>query len=113
MKDGAVIDLTIGAAAANVSLMLAAADASITGTVQDGQNRPVGTRVVLVEDSSDTGAIPRYAIAKADGTYAFSNLPPGSYRIAAVHPDDTYGDMEPIELHPGDKITKDLKRRTP
>lgn len=120
VKDGAVLDLTTGAPANDVSLMLAAADASITGTVHDEQDQPAGAQIVLTEDSSDPSIMPGYAIAKADGTYTFPNLPPGSYRIVALQQDTQppglfdYGDiMEPIELHAGDKITKELKRRVP
>ena len=95
--------------------------ASITGTVHDEQDKPAEAHVVLVEDSTDPSIMPGYAVAKADGTYSFPNVPPGSYRIVALQQDGAqplglfdYGDiMESIELHAGDKITKDLKRRVP
>jgi hypothetical protein len=61
---------------------------------------------------------------KADGTYSFVALPPGKYTLAATDADfnpnryepglalEDYEDVaESIDLRPGDKITKDLKRK--
>jgi len=67
----------------------------------------------------------RYAVAQADGSYSFTGLPPGPYQIVAVQESDNdlvmqqngidfyEGLMDDIEVHSGDKITKDLRRRVP
>jgi len=98
---------------------------SITGTVRDELEKPTGSLVMLVEDPADLAVTPRYASVVGDGTYSFTNVPPGSYRIVATQRNDMmtvqrpgglidYEDlMESLELHAGEKLTKDLNRRTP
>jgi hypothetical protein len=124
VTDGSMVDVSNGAAG-ELSVMLGAANASITGTVIDEQEKPTGSLVALVQNPPEPGLIPRYVSVRADGTYAFPNLAPGSYKIVALQRNDMipaqqpgglvdYEDlMEPIEVHPGDKITRDLHRRAP
>jgi hypothetical protein len=59
----------------------------------------------------------------AGGTYKFAGVPPGKYKLLVVeddtlsailrHPgmDDDEDAVESLDLHAGDKITKDLTRR--
>jgi hypothetical protein len=73
--------------------------------------------VLLVQDTPDRTGNLRYAEVKGDGTFSFLNLPPGRYHIEAVPNNDVPADYEnfgeAIELHSGETVTKDLKRRTP
>jgi uncharacterized protein (DUF2141 family) len=66
-----------------------------------------------------------YVTAGADGSYSFAGLAPGSYKIVAVQESDndavtqqfgleSYdGLMDEIEIHAGEKVTRDLRRQTP
>ena len=123
--EGSVLDLSNGSGGADLSVLVSSKVGSITGAVLDAHGEVAGTRVVLVPDGSETPQSRRYANAGQDGTYQFNNLAPGAYKLVAVQDSDTdsvmqmsgldlYENlMETAELHPGDKIVKDLKRRTP
>lgn len=54
----------------------AALAAAVQGTVLDSSSKPVAEAQVTVID------LKRSTLTAADGTYAFTNLPPGSYRLA-------------------------------
>jgi hypothetical protein len=111
--DGALLDLSNGSGGADLTLLLSAATGSVSGTVQ------AGTVVVLTEAGEETGFDTRQATAGPDGTYTINNLPPGSYKLVAVsdaEPDNLLGyenQMETVEVGTGEKVTKDLQRRTP
>jgi hypothetical protein len=122
--EGAVLDLSNGSNATDLSLLLSASSGSISGTVQDDKGNAAGTVVVLVEAGpEETGFEARNATAGADGTYTIANLPPGSYKLVAVDESDPailnndvlgYENlMETVEVGVGEKVTKDLKRRMP
>jgi len=108
--DGSMLNLSYGAAGGDLSILLSSAVASISGTVKD--DHPTGRRVALVPtDGSST----RFGAVKPDGSYSFEGLAPGSYKLVAM-PDlppgapAGYEDvMEPVEIHAGGKITRDLK----
>jgi hypothetical protein len=95
----------------------------ISGTVTDG-NGPVANAKVVLAPASGGGQFARSASTKSDGTYRFTGLPPGKFKLAAADEGisfnpmqasevmDDYRDFaESIDLRPGDKITKDLKRK--
>jgi len=108
--DGSILDLSYGVAGGDLSILLSSAVDTISGTVKD--DHPAGTRVALVPaDGSRT----RFGAVKPDGSYSFEGLAPGSYKLVAM-PDlppgapAGYEDvMEPVEIHAGDKVIKDLK----
>jgi hypothetical protein len=120
--DGPVLDLSQGASG-DLSLLLSSATGSVSGIVQD--DSAAGARIVLVPADGDFLQPRRYAVAQADGSYSFTGLPPGPYQIVAVQESDNdlvmqqngidfyEGLMDDIEVHSGDKITKDLRRRVP
>ena len=119
--DGSILDLSTGAAGGDLSVLLSSATGSVSGIVHDDNGNPAGTRIVLVPADGDPRK--RYATAGADGSWSIDSLAPGSYRIVAVQESDnfivmqqdgldSYEDaMESIDIHPGDKIAKDLKQR--
>jgi hypothetical protein len=116
--DGSTLDLSGGAAGGELSILLSSATATISGAVKD--DNPVGSRVVLIEAS---GARKRWSNAGSTGAWTISGLPPGSYKIVAIPKEDAelalQGDidsyeesMEAIEIHPGDKLARDLRIAT-
>ena len=119
--DGSVLDLSGGVAGGDLSVLLSSATGTISGTIKDDD--PLGTRIVLAP--AEGGVRNRFATAAADGSWTIDSLPPGSYKLVAVPASeanavmqrgglDDYEDaFEPVEVHPGDKLTKDLKRATP
>jgi hypothetical protein len=77
---------------------------------------------ILAPEAAGIGFM-RVVPVKADGTYTITGLPPGRYKLAASD-DESYSDLmqpgvsleddaiaEVIDLRPGDKITKALKRK--
>jgi hypothetical protein len=115
--DGAVLDLTNGSSGADLSLVLSAATGSISGTVLDDQGKAsAGALVVLTEAGPETGFDARRATSGIDGAYTLANLPPGSYTLVAVEDHDVPGYenlTQDVEVRTGEKVTKNLKRRTP
>jgi hypothetical protein len=121
--EGPTLDLMRGAGGADLAVLMGAANSSISGTVQDANGSASDLIVVLTsgEDARDSQA--RYTPIKADGTYSFDHLAPGSYLIAAVSGDDLAvqgnhvigyeGQTETVRVGARDKVTKDLKRRSP
>jgi Carboxypeptidase regulatory-like domain len=92
----------------------------VSGTVNDSKGPAPNTLVYLV---SEAGRHVQGVVTKADGTYRMPGVPPGKYRLAAVEEGFTldgmagsqledYADVaESLDLRPGDKITKDLKKK--
>ena len=123
--EGNVIDLSNGATGTDLSILVSSKVGSIAGVVVDAHGEAAGTRVVLAFDSAGNPNSRRYATAGPDGTYQFNDLAPGTYKLVAVQDSDSdsvlqfagldlYEDlMETVEIHPGDKVVKELKRRAP
>jgi hypothetical protein len=115
VTDRPVLDLSTGATGGDLSILLSSATASISGTIADVEK----TRVVIARLGDEWSN--RYAVTKPDGSWLIDGLGPGSYRIGAVPEDDSFNIMRPggldgyedvmesIEIHPGDKLSKDLK----
>ena len=115
--DGSLLDLATGAAGAQLSVRVSAATATVSGNVD------AGARVALVYDGEAGGIPARFVTAGAGGTYSFDSVAPGKYKLVAVQDadsdylaesgrfDDYEDQMESIELHPGEKLSHDLKRR--
>jgi hypothetical protein len=120
--DGAVLDVSNGSGGADLVLRLSPATGSVSGTVRDDRGNAAEARVALILDGEHSAFAPRFAKAKTDGAYSFVNLPPGNYKMLAVPEDDAdlilqesteFEDvMDKVEIHDGDKVSLDLKRRT-
>jgi hypothetical protein len=110
---GPVLDLNEGSHGADLSLLLAAATGSVSGTA------PAGEMVLLISADKDTGFDQRAATVAPDGSYTIDHLPPGNYRIAVVRGNTfklhnngivDYDDvMVPVTVGDGEKVTRDLK----
>jgi hypothetical protein len=132
--DGAALDLMRGSGGADLSVLMGAANSSISGTVQDSKGPAAGVIVVLVpaahdadEETDDdfTGFDDnaKYSGTKPDGSYSFDHVAPGDYQIVAVPENEMSlqgnrvigfeDQMESVTVGPKDKVTKDLKRREP
>jgi hypothetical protein len=120
--EGNVLDLRQGAPGDSVAVVVSSATGSISGTVSDDKGPVSAATVLLAPDDEDSGQGNRYMQVKPDGTYTLPMIPPGKYRIAAFdeadrtqlmrgNREDYLDQMEPIEIHGNDQITKDLKRR--
>jgi len=128
--NGATLDLMHGSGGADLSVLMAAANGSISGTVQDAKGPAAGMMVVLVAAGEETdeelmnfGGGGEYSGTKPDGSYSFDHVAPGDYQIVAVPENELslqgnrvigYEDqMENVTVGAKDKVTKDLKRREP
>jgi protocatechuate 3,4-dioxygenase beta subunit len=80
-----------------------------------------GLRVALLPADAEPFTFPTLTATGEDGAYRLSGVAPGKYKLAAVEdsdiqslqatePDDE-STVELVEIHPGDKLTKDLKQR--
>jgi len=117
-----VIDLSKGANGGELTITIAANGGQIDGTVKDSNDQPAGTgTVVLVPDQRDFRSL--YGVAPLDqnGHFTIKGVKPGKYKLFAwddveqgqfedpdfIKPFEDKG--EKIEVHGGDKSTKDLK----
>src|SRR5262249_39391029 len=67
-----------------LDIVLAPGAANVSGTVRDGQGKPLAEVPVTVWSEADgVRAFVRTAMSDEDGEYELANLPPGVYRIAA------------------------------
>jgi hypothetical protein len=120
--EGDVLDLSSGPPGA-VVVPVSSLTCEVSGTVNDASGPVANAQVVLVPESGDRQHV-HTAETKADGTYSFTGVPPGKYKLAATdegfYPNpmqagealEDYRDVaEDIDLRPGDKLTKDLKRK--
>jgi len=118
--EGSQLDLRSGAAA-TLTLHVASAAGTITGTVRDDKGPVAGASVVVAQV---TGEHSQYQVrTKPDGTYTIRQLPPGKYRVAAMDEADAslalpssqedFDDWgEAFELSDRESVTKDLKVRS-
>ena len=120
--EGDILDVCNGPAGP-VTIAVSSLMCQISGTVYDSNGPAANIRVVLVPEAGGGRGLQSTPV-KADGTYSFVALPPGKYTLAATDADfnpnryergvalEDYEDVaESIDLRPGDKITKDLKRK--
>jgi uncharacterized protein (DUF2141 family) len=118
--EGDILEVRYGGAAP-LSVLVSSAAGEIFGTVSDASGPVANARVMLVQDE-DVWFVD-HAITGENGVYHFPDLEPGKYKLAAVdandpaaangHLDDYEDVMEIVEIQPGDKLSKDLKRHTP
>jgi len=102
-----------------VGVLVSSETGEISGTVTRN-DAPARARVALVWAEAGMHEQPvAMAITDADGKYTVT-VPPGRYKLAAVDEDDAmlwdriedYEDsMVSVDLHAGDRLTRDLKRK--
>jgi protocatechuate 3,4-dioxygenase beta subunit len=112
-SDAGVLDLTAGAANASLSVLLSGGVAEISGTVSDDKG-PADALVVFMPEAN-TGT-PSQTGTGLKGSYTFSGIAPGEYRLVALPPGGNTRDLEAYEdgvehitVQPGDKLVKNLK----
>jgi len=121
--EGALLDLTNGGSG-ELSVRMSSSLGSLSGIVADGNRSTAGAHVMLEcdgESADDDPSALQFAIVGAAGRYSFDGIAPGKYKIAAVNEvpgrawtPDAYEDlMESVEIHPGEHVSHDLKRRSP
>jgi hypothetical protein len=115
-SDGAELDLRSGAAAP-LTIHVATAAGSVSGTVTDDQGPAAGVRVILVDAGLPLN--PAFMQSGADGTYNFGHLAPGKYRLMAVDEaefsptnaeEDLDGIAEVVEVGDRQSVVKDVKK---
>ncbi len=119
--EGGILDLRNGPPGSTLTLVMSSAMGSVAGTVTGDRGPATAALVILVAADSD-GAVPaRLMAVQPDGTFTLPGVTPGSYKIAAIDQADraafTSGgnltemteELESIEIHANDKLTKDLK----
>jgi hypothetical protein len=127
------LDLRYGSGGATLSIVASSAGGQISGTVHVAGNARAKTIVGLLLDdgypsqhsdcvgssggSSVGSPFPRAVWVDEDGVYSFRSIPPGKYKLVVVKGDDCSaeeelylysGEAESVEVHAGDKLTKDL-----
>jgi len=122
---GFTIELTGGARVPYVKIILALDGAVISGRVLDGDGEVVAQdwmTVYLLTEPTHSADAPRTSLQ--EGKFTFKGIPPGKYRLVVFNPAQFYRDdaaaqeetfaklfaaAEEIEMHAGDRISKDLK----
>jgi hypothetical protein len=117
-----VIDLSLGASGAALTVVFGRAAAEVRGVVRDEKGPVAGAAVVMrnpsISMNSSNGSYS--SITREDGSYRFANVPAGRYVLLAADEGDAnlmndnfedYEDvLENVELRGDEKIVKDLKR---
>ncbi|HMD70418.1 MAG TPA: carboxypeptidase-like regulatory domain-containing protein [Bryobacteraceae bacterium] len=131
--EGGVLDLRYGSGGAALSIVASSAGGQISGKVRGAGNSSARTSVALLLDDGYPSyaysmggpfdaaragdPFPRVFGIDRDGAYSFSSIPPGKYKLVVVEGDDftaedgmelSGGEAETVEVHAGDKLTKDL-----
>jgi tetratricopeptide (TPR) repeat protein len=83
-----------------------AAEASVEGTVRDASGKPVANASVSLVQTSD--AQPIETKSNIDGTFAFSPLPVGAFKLKATKADAHTTASKSLELSAGEKKHIDL-----
>lgn len=120
--EGALLDLSYGSGGAPLTLHVASSKGVVSGVVRDAKGPVAGVRVALAEENSER-LMPGLSTSKEDGSYAFNGIAPGKYALFAFDEGDMplmgmvsledYADIaEKIEVHDGETVTKDLKRKS-
>jgi hypothetical protein len=117
----AILDLTHGAGASKLKVSLSLNAATISGSVVDDKDDPAQrlmSFVVLARSPDDLNDTTAQRLTPG-GTYSLKGIRPGKYRIYVFDPlslgDDPelrkklFEKAEPIEVHEGDRITKNVK----
>jgi Carboxypeptidase regulatory-like domain len=117
--DGGELDIRSGANAP-VTLHIATAAGTVSGTVRDDQGPIAGVRVMLMEAGRQP--MPKTVQSGADGSYNFDHVAPGTYRLLAADEadfspsgsdEDLEGVAENVEVADRQSVVKDLKKYVP
>ena len=120
--DGDILDLRNGSGGASLTAVASSNACEISGTVSDFNGPVVGAQVALAPEQS-SGMNMQMTRTGADGSYKFQGVVPGKYKLLPADEDvqglvnmrrslDDYADItENLDLHAGDKVSKDLRQR--
>jgi hypothetical protein len=117
--EGAELDLRSGAAAP-LTIHLASAAGTVSGTVSDDKGPAAGIPVMLAEVG--LRLTPSTVRSGADGTYNFAHVAPGKYRLLAADEadfsptnseEDWDGVAEIVEVGDRQSVVKDVKKYVP
>ena len=121
-QDG-LIDLSRGVAGAEIHITLSRNGGRVEGRVLGDDGQPfAGASIVLLEESADPLDEKGIKPTEPGEKFSYSGLHPGKYRIMALDPGQFMGShdgpdalrallahAEEIEIHEGDRISKDIK----
>lgn len=120
--EGAILDVRNGSEGAALTVTASSATAQVSGVVRNATGPAAHARVILLSQE-----IPRSEAvlsARSDGTYTFTNIAPGKYKLLVLDAGVVYGQAvgnqlndyadiaETIDIHPGDRLTRDLRQHT-
>jgi len=118
--DGGRLDLTSGVPDAPLILHVASSTGMISGVVRDDKGPAAGVHVAIAEESLERG-LTQSAETQEDGSYSFSKIAPGKYRLFLYDDADSeefsmslerFDEIaEKIEVHDRESVTKDLKHK--
>jgi len=129
MQDG-LLDVSRGVpAGAQLTVVVSSKSGEVSGRVTAAHGPVSGTAgVLLVRANPKQGVM--MSEVQPDGTYAFQDVPPGRYQLVLVdlldwdadvaiqdgsdsengpEPDESRETVDFIEIHPGERITRDIK----
>jgi hypothetical protein len=89
MSGGNVIDVRPGMGGQTLVVALSSGFASVAGVVRDAKGPVAGTVVYLLPENGDPLAWMSRVQTREDGSYSFSSVMPGRYRLVAVEADDS------------------------
>lgn len=121
-NDGPYVDLRAVSGPTTVTVVVGSGMGEVSGSVTDTKGPVENAMVMLVEAELVLGTPVLRAKSGAGGTYKFSGVVPGKYRLYAADGDDKYiygGNTDnyedvsvDLEVRDKDRLTRDLKRHS-
>jgi hypothetical protein len=83
MSDG---DIVVSPAGGTLSILLASADGTVSGTVLDADDKPAASVTALIAPKGRPGRqdLLRFALTDGAGNFRITNVPPGDYIAVAT-----------------------------
>jgi len=120
--EGPILDLRNGFEDAALTVTASSATGQISGVVRNATGPVAYARIALLSEMEEIPTGPFVLSARSDGTYTFTDLIPGRFKLLALdagvvnarairdHLEDYADSIETVEIHPGDRLTRDLRQ---
>jgi len=120
--EGSILDLRNNNGGGALMVTASSAQGQISGVVRNAVRPAAYARIALLSEEVEMWNNLAVVTAGSDGTYTFTNLTPGKFKILALDAGVTdamalryylgdYADIiQTVEVHPGDRLTRNLRQ---
>lgn len=120
--EGSILDLRDGVGGGALIVTASSVQGQISGVVRNAAGPAAYARIALLSEKGGVWDNPAVLTARSNGMYTFTNLAPGKFIILALdagvanagalryHLQDYADIIESVEIHPGDRLTRNLRQ---